>query len=70
MTGRLDGKRVLVTQANDYMGPITIEVFERDVFAVSAWPLLFRDVRVVGSIFLALRSFEEGRHAGLARVQL
>ena len=24
---RLDGKRVLVTQADDYMGPITCEVF-------------------------------------------
>lgn len=27
MTGRLQGKRVLVTQADDYMGPITLEVF-------------------------------------------
>ena len=24
---RLTGKRVLVTQADDYMGPITLEVF-------------------------------------------
>ena len=27
MANRLQGKRVLVTQANDYMGPITTEVF-------------------------------------------
>ena len=27
MAGRLEGKRVLVTQANDFMGPITVEVF-------------------------------------------
>jgi NAD(P)-dependent dehydrogenase (short-subunit alcohol dehydrogenase family) len=27
MDKRLDGKRVLLTQADDYMGPITIEVF-------------------------------------------
>ncbi len=27
MTGRLQDKRVLVTQADDYMGPITLEVF-------------------------------------------
>lgn len=25
---RLDGKRVLVTQASSYMGPATIELFE------------------------------------------
>ena len=28
--GRLDGKRVLVTQADDYMGPITLEVFAEE----------------------------------------
>ena len=28
MDKRLEGKRVLLTQADDYMGPITIEVFE------------------------------------------
>lgn len=27
-TKRLDGKRILLTQADDYMGPATIEVFE------------------------------------------
>ena len=30
MTGRLQGKRVLVTQANDFMGPITAEVFREE----------------------------------------
>jgi len=30
MTGRLSGKRVLVTQADDYMGPATLEVFGRE----------------------------------------
>ena len=30
MSGRLSGKRVLVTQANDYMGPATIEVFREE----------------------------------------
>ena len=28
--GRLAGKRVVVTQADDYMGPATIEVFEAE----------------------------------------
>lgn len=28
--GRLDGKRVLVSQADDYMGPITLEVFAEE----------------------------------------
>lgn len=28
--GRLDGKRVLVKQADDYMGPITLEVFAEE----------------------------------------
>ena len=28
--GRLDGKRVLVTQADDYMGPATIELFQEE----------------------------------------
>ncbi|MDP6377699.1 MAG: SDR family oxidoreductase [Pseudomonadales bacterium] len=28
--GRLEGKRVVVTQADDYMGPATIEVFEQE----------------------------------------
>ena len=28
--GRLDGKRVLVTQADDYMGPVTLEVFAEE----------------------------------------
>jgi NAD(P)-dependent dehydrogenase (short-subunit alcohol dehydrogenase family) len=30
MTGRLAGKRVLVTQAEDYMGPATIELFTEE----------------------------------------
>ena len=30
MSGRLSGKRVLVTQAEDYMGPATIEVFSTE----------------------------------------
>ncbi|MEZ5559026.1 MAG: SDR family oxidoreductase [Pseudomonadales bacterium] len=30
MPGRLAGKRVVLTQANDYMGPATIEVFEAE----------------------------------------
>ncbi len=30
MTGRLAGKRVLVTQADDYMGPATIELFTEE----------------------------------------
>lgn len=30
MSGRLSGKRVLVTQADDYMGPATIEVFREE----------------------------------------
>jgi hypothetical protein len=28
--GRLDGKRVLVTQADDYMGPIALELFAEE----------------------------------------
>ena len=30
MANRLQGKRVLVTQAGDYMGPITVEVFREE----------------------------------------
>ena len=30
MAGRLAGKRVLVTQADDYMGPATIELFQEE----------------------------------------
>lgn len=30
MAGRLEGKRVLVTQAEDYMGPATIELFTEE----------------------------------------
>ena len=30
MAGRLAGKRVLVTQAQDYMGPATIELFAEE----------------------------------------
>lgn len=30
MSGRLLGKRVLVTQANDYMGPATVELFREE----------------------------------------
>lgn len=30
MNKRLSGKRVLVTQPDDFMGPITVEVFERE----------------------------------------
>ena len=36
MTGRLQDKRVLVTQADDYMGPITLEVFAEQGAAVIA----------------------------------
>lgn len=36
MSGRLEGKRVLVTQSADYMGPITVEVFEREGATVIA----------------------------------
>ncbi len=36
MAGRLAGKRVLLTQANDYMGPATIDVFEAEGAAVIA----------------------------------
>ncbi len=36
MTGRLAGKRVLLTQADDYMGPATIEVFEAEGATVIA----------------------------------
>ncbi len=30
MTGRLQGKRVLVTQAEDFMGPVTVDVFREE----------------------------------------
>ena len=36
MTGRLSGKRVLVTQANDFMGPATVEVFREEGAEVTA----------------------------------
>ena len=36
MGDRLSGKRVLVTQANDFMGPVTVEVFEREGASVIA----------------------------------
>ncbi len=36
MSGRLAGKRVLLTQADDYMGPVTVEVFEREGATVIA----------------------------------
>ena len=34
--GRLDDKRVVVTQADDYMGPATIQVFEAEGATVIA----------------------------------
>jgi len=34
--GRLAGKRVLVTQANDYMGPATVDLFRREGASVIA----------------------------------
>ena len=36
MGRRLEGKRVLVTQAERYMGPVTVEVFEREGALVTA----------------------------------
>ncbi len=36
MAGRLAGKRVLVTQADDYMGPATIELFQEEGAQVTA----------------------------------
>ncbi len=36
MSKRLDGKRVLLTQAEAYMGPITVEVFEEEGATVMA----------------------------------
>ena len=36
MSNRLSEKRVLVTQANDFMGPVTVEVFEREGASIIA----------------------------------
>jgi 2-keto-3-deoxy-L-fuconate dehydrogenase len=36
MSNRLSEKRVLVTQANDFMGPVTAEVFEREGASIIA----------------------------------
>ncbi len=36
MSKRLEGKRVLVTQSNNYMGPATIELFEKEGAIVTA----------------------------------
>ena len=36
MPDRLLGKRVLVTQASDYMGPATVELFEAEGASVVA----------------------------------
>ena len=30
MSNRLEGKRILVTQSKDYMGPATVEVFSQE----------------------------------------
>ncbi len=43
---RLHGKRVLITQANDYMGPATIEVFAAEGATILADT---RDLRVAGA---------------------
>lgn len=45
-TGRLAGKRVLVTQANDYMGPATVELFSSEGAEVIADT---RDLTVSGA---------------------
>ena len=36
MNNRLSGKRVLVTQANDFMGPATVDVFQREGASIMA----------------------------------
>ena len=36
MSKRLEGKRVLVTQSNNYMGPATVELFEKEGAIVTA----------------------------------
>lgn len=46
MAGRLAGKRVLVTQADDFMGPATVEVFREQGADVVADP---RDLTVAGA---------------------
>ncbi|MGR8919162.1 MAG: SDR family oxidoreductase [Gammaproteobacteria bacterium] len=46
MGRRLDGKRVLLTQAQDFMGPVTVEVFEEEGATVIADT---RDLTVSGA---------------------
>ena len=46
MADRLKGKRVLLTQANDFMGPVTVEVFEQEGATVIADS---RDLTVAGA---------------------
>ena len=46
MGDRLNGKRVLLTQADDFMGPVTIEVFEQEGATVIADT---RDLTVAGA---------------------
>ena len=36
MSDRLSGKRVLITQANDFMGPATVDVFQREGASIMA----------------------------------
>ena len=36
MSKRLEGKRVLVTQSNNYMGPATVELIEKEGAIVTA----------------------------------
>lgn len=56
MGERLKGKRVLVTQANDFMGPITVEVFREEGAEVVADT---RDLTVPGAGAVAVA---EGGH--------
>ena len=55
MAGRLDGRRVLITQADDYMGPATAELFAAQVArgrAVGSYPIAEEE-----DVWAAIRQF-------------
>lgn len=77
MNGRLAGKRVLVTQSEDYMGPATIELFTAQGATVIADNSDLREpgrcaalIDEVGQIDILIANLASANYSGIAATEL
>ena len=77
MTGRLAGKRVLLTQADDYMGPATIEVFTAegaeviaDTTDLTAPGACAEAVAAAGHVDILVANLASSNYSGITALEL